>query len=1004
MSTLSYGLAGSIALLTGVATAAQGHRLNGPLSRAPDEWVYQVQVSPDGRWALYSTVEEGSPGALYSVPVDGGRAAVRLFGRPFGWSGEVSADSRYVLFGSGDELDSVPIDGSRGAIPLARGALLGHALTPDGKRVVVAEDGLSLVAIHGGAPPVRISTLAGVPLRVSPDGARVVFRARPAGAGELTSVRLDGGGDPARLSGTIPGATIQDDFALTADGENVLFRADADGDRRFELYTVPSDGHAAPLELELPSTVTDASASSLVLDPRGRRVLFLGDREKLYCALADGSGPVVRLNEGLQHRDVADFRFTPGGRWVLFLSEVSRRALRFDLYLAPVDGSSPPRKLNGALVAGGSVHGYDVDAATQRVFYLADQDAPGDDALYRVPLLRATTPVRLTPPGLEAHGRWWRLSPDGTRLVYRVLEAGTYHLYGLSSDGSGSPVLLSAAPIDSLSVYDAFEFGAEGKRVVYPARALGAYATELFGAPLDGAAPARLSAPLATGEIVGDVTWFAPLAGGERLAFVVQGDYPGDEVPDQLYSVRADGSEPPTQILAGPNAEELWNGQPSGDGRWLVFTTRGCSECEDVDLRSAPVDGSGPVVVLNGSFENYGIGSYTLTPAGDQVIFTTFEGGSLHGLYIRNVDGSGDARALEDPSQDYPWLLRVTADARRLLYLSPPAWSGTSALHSLPLDGSSDSVRIDGPLVAGGSVRTYELTPDGSRAVYLADQLQDEVLELFSVPTDGSAPAVRVSGALVAGGDVYQDLHGFVPRSFALTPDGARVVYLADQEEDERFELFSAPVDGSAAPVKLNGVLVAGGDVRTDAGAAPLFALTPDGTRVAYLADQETDGHVELFVAPLDGHAPARKLSRGEFVATSDEPLQVSPDGARVVYRAHPGPGPRMQLFAALLDGSGAPVRLDAAAGDQVGAFRISPDGRRVAYVAGSELFAVAIAGGVPPERVNGTLVPGGSVTRPYYGSAFAFHPDSTRVYYIADQSMDEVHELYLSVLGKWAR
>src|SRR5688572_21555551 len=56
---------------------------------------------------------------------------------------------------------------------------------------------------------------------------------------------------------------------------------------------------------------------------------------------------------------------------------------------------------------------------------------------------------------------------------------------------------------------------------------------------------------------------------------------------------------------------------------------------------------------------------------------------------------------------------------------------------------------------------------------------------------------VRLSGpmALAEAGDVT---------SYLVTSDGERVVYRADQDADDVFERYSAPSDGSAAPIRLN--------------------------------------------------------------------------------------------------------------------------------------------------------------------------------------------------------
>lgn len=74
---------------------------------------------------------------------------------------------------------------------------------------------------------------------------------------------------------------------------------------------------------------------------------------------------------------------------------------------------------------------------------------------------------------------------------------------------------------------------------------------------------------------------------------------------------------------------------------------------------------------------------------------------------------------------------------------------------------------------------------------------------------------------------------------YSISPDSSRVVYLADQDTDEVQELYSVPI-GGGTPVKLNGPFVTGGDVWP-------FSISPDSSRVVYRADQGTDEVYELF-------------------------------------------------------------------------------------------------------------------------------------------------------------
>ena len=69
-------------------------------------------------------------------------------------------------------------------------------------------------------------------------------------------------------------------------------------------------------------------------------------------------------------------------------------------------------------------------------------------------------------------------------------------------------------------------------------------------------------------------------------------------------------------------------------------------------------------------------------------------------------------------------------------------------------------------------------------------------------------------------------------------------VYIADKDTNGIDELFVAFSDGSEN-IKLSEPLVAKGDVVA-------FRISPDGIFVAYVADQDTAGLFELYVVPVD--------------------------------------------------------------------------------------------------------------------------------------------------------
>jgi hypothetical protein len=184
---------------------------------------------------------------------------------------------------------------------------------------------------------------------------------------------------------------------------------------------------------------------------------------------------------------------------------------------------------------------------------------------------------------------------------------------------------------------------------------------------------------------------------------------------------------------------------------------------------------------------------------------------------------------------------------------------------------------LNGALVAGGDVLTsgdtpFLISPDGSRVVYLADQQTNEVFEIYSAPIDGTSAAVKLNGAFVAGGDVESTM------DFAVSPEGGHVIYRADQDVDEVFELFSVPVTGGQAPIRLNAALPPGGNVSGGS-----FGFTPSG-QVVYRADQTTDDVTELYVVPIQAGSQPVKLNAplvpGSFVTE----FAIAPNGHTLVY------------------------------------------------------------------------------------------------------------------------
>jgi hypothetical protein len=143
---------------------------------------------------------------------------------------------------------------------------------------------------------------------------------------------------------------------------------------------------------------------------------------------------------------------------------------------------------------------------------------------------------------------------------------------------------------------------------------------------------------------------------------------------------------------------------------------------------------------------------------------------------------------------------------RRLLVLLTATTLMALYIAGPPLAASPTAqvnVKLSGTMQPDGDVYALVFSPDSRRVVYMADAETDEAYELFSAPSDGGSPPVRLSGLLPFRTQIWQ---------YQVTPDSAHVVYDAPQETAGVYELFIVPIDGGLS-LKLNGPLPPGGGV-----------------------------------------------------------------------------------------------------------------------------------------------------------------------------------------------
>src|SRR5262245_16574607 len=259
------------------------------------------------------------------------------------------------------------------------------------------------------------------------------------------------------------------------------------------------------------------------------------------------------------------------------------------------------------------------------------------------------------------------------------------------------------------------------------------------------------------------------------------------------------------------------------------------------------------------------------------------------------------------------------------------------------------------------------------------------------------AACLALAVLLPAFGSHWRKLSGPMPRGslgdvkdFQFVPGQDRVVYLADPEADEVFELYSRVLTPGASAIRLHPFPGGSTDV------FPGFQVDPSGRRVIF-----TTGFRLYSPAPVDGGTPP--------IFSPAPGGTSSPDAARLVYTNGSSGQPRSTLDSIPSDSSTTAVSLAGSAGElgnrQVLDFAITADSTRVVFlgdrrVTGDfEVYSVPIDGSAPMKPLNESLLPGRDVT------SFRVRADGLAVVYRADEDADERFELFRApVDGSTAR
>jgi Tol biopolymer transport system component len=350
--------------------------------------------------------------------------------------------------------------------------------------------------------------------------------------------------------------------------------------------------------------------------------------------------------------------------------------------------------------------------------------------------------------------------------------------------------------------------------------------------------------------------------------------------------------------------------------------------------------------------------SYRISPSSRSVVYQV---GS--DIYSIGLFGGSPVELTVSPAE-FGAAFLISPDSRRVVFLGNNPGATKSALFSVPLSGGIPT------LLSAANIPQYWISPDSRFVVYAhSPDSNSGPRDIYSVPITGGT-AVKLNTPLLENQRVESEL---------LSPDSHYVVYELNPgtSSNQPHRLYRVPLTGGAS-VKLDEPFAAErGDTFNS------FRISPDSRYVVYPRSEPATAPTSLYAAPLSGEAPY-KLASPAGASVEPFTLAVTADSRRVIFNA----GGR--YYSTLLDGSGTAVELAPLVDFMnITQVELSLDGRYLVYAGGDGTAY----------RVRSIPVTGGD-TVTYTGeevnnSRFAVSPDSRRVIYLAGGTELNSRQLY---------
>ncbi len=295
----------------------------------------------------------------------------------------------------------------------------------------------------------------------------------------------------------------------------------------------------------------------------------------------------------------------------------------------------------------------------------------------------------------------------------------------------------------------------------------------------------------------------------------------------------------------------------SPDGQTLAIVSNLTSGSLDEFVFTVPIAGGTPTPLtsaLQGDVDHVA----RFTPDGSNLIFVANSGVGFNQFYkVPVASGSPSLISSDRVSTSF----RLTSDGQNILYISRPV--ANDILKRVPLTGGAFtqlSAENDGDLDRVG----FALNPNEDTVFFATDAPTFGANEtsLFSVPFAGGSPATLITFPVPP--------HIYDIDMVEVSPDGNSVLFIADYTVNNQDNIHSIPIGGGTPTEVVDLSLLLDRDIRH-------FAISPDSQSIAFSADLDTVGIFELYIAPLDGSAAPIKVSDPITAEAID--LDITGDG-----------------------------------------------------------------------------------------------------------------------------